>query len=107
MSSCHLMPPRWWGDRRRGGERRFASSSLEKDSRNFDYFLDCLATLLRHFKRFDAIMKRVTMFSTLLRSFWWLNERSTSSIKRDIGRQSLRKFMNLRSNLRNLPNVRN
>ena len=43
------------------------------------------------------------MFSTLLRSFWWLNERSTSIIKRNIGRQSLRKLMILRSNLWNLP----
>ena len=43
------------------------------------------------------------MFSTLLRSFWWLNERSTSSIKRDIGRQSLKKLMILGPNFRNLP----
>ena len=43
------------------------------------------------------------MFSTLLRSFWWLNECSTLSINRDIELQSLRKLMILRSKLWNLP----
>ena len=63
------------------------------DSRNFDYFLERLMTFLRHLGRFDVITKCVHVFSTLLRSFWWLNERSTSIIKRDIGRQSSRKII--------------
>ena len=54
-------------------------------------FSRTLSDVLRHFKRLGVIMKRANVFSILLRSFWWLNERSTLSIKRDIDRQSLRK----------------
>ena len=60
-------------------------------------------TFLRHFKLFHVTIKRVNVFFTLLRSFWWLNERSTSIIKGDIARQSLKKLMILGSNLWNLP----
>ena len=66
-------------------------------------FSRTLVTFWRHFKLFHVINKHVNVVSTLLRSFWWLNERSTSSIKRDITRQSLRKLMILRSKVRNQP----
>ena len=42
---------------------------------------------------------------SILWSFWWLNERSTPSIKRDIARQILRKLNILRSNLWNFTAV--
>ena len=60
-------------------------------------------TFLRHFERLNVVIKLVNVFPILLRSFWWLNEHSMSSIKRDIARQILRKLMILVSNLWNLP----
>ena len=51
----------------------------------------------------SIIFSNVEVFSTFLRSIWWLNERSTPSIKQDIAHRRLRKLMILRSNLWNLP----
>ena len=52
---------------------------------------------LRHLGCLEVKCNPVIMFFRSLRSFWWLNELSMSSIKRDIGRGSLRKVMILRA----------
>ena len=81
-------------------KRSFSMTVAEKFQKLL--FLLFFRTCSDVFTSFEILWRKINFYDQFC--FCW-NERSTSSIKRDIACQSLRKLMILRSNLRNLPAV--
>ena len=79
-----------WHDTNTASQMKVAGSKIQEC---YDYFFH---DFLCHIERLSVFLNSVNAGSTLLWSFWWLNEKSTSTFKRAIGHQSLRKVMNLK-----------